>query len=156
MIRGRQDQLRYHKGSVSPWQELHTNETIHRYLLPAKGVRYVALNDSIDSKKGESEIAPFLNILNEMHAKGEGCAHTRFQNGAYVGAYAPIGYRKDPAQKGHLIPDEETKWIVEKIFMLAVSRKKWYRADEKNPDEYVMPNYPCDSRDVFETLYGLL
>ena len=40
--------------------------------------------------------------------------------------------------------------------MLAVSRKKWYRADEKNPDEYVMPNYPCDSRDVFETLYGLL
>lgn len=40
--------------------------------------------------------------------------------------------------------------------MLSVSRKKWYRADEKNPDEYVIPDYPCDSRDVLETLYGLL
>ena len=91
---------------------------------PAKGVRYIALNDGIDSEKGESEIAPFLNILNEMHArqtskKVKAALHTRFQNGAHVGAYAPIGYRKDPAQKGHLIPDEETKWIVEKIFTLA-------------------------------------
>ncbi|MBQ8496627.1 MAG: recombinase family protein [Clostridia bacterium] len=91
---------------------------------PAKGVRYIALNDGIDSEKGESEIAPFLNILNEMHArqtskKVKAALHTWFQNGAYVGAYAPIGYRKDPSQKGHLIPDDQTKWIVEKIFTLA-------------------------------------
>ncbi len=33
---------------------------------PNKGVRYIAINDNVDTAKGESEMAPFLNILNEM------------------------------------------------------------------------------------------
>ena len=91
---------------------------------PSKGVRYIALNDGVDTEKGESEIAPFLNILNEMHArqtskKVKSAMRTKFQNGAHYGAYAPIGYRKHPEIKGKLIPDEETRWIVEKIFDLA-------------------------------------
>ena len=91
---------------------------------PSKGVRYIALNDGVDSERGESEIAPFLNILNEMHArqtrkKVKSAMHTKFANGAHYGAYAPIGYLKHPEIKGKLIPDEETRWIVEKIFTLA-------------------------------------
>ena len=46
--------------------------------------------------------------------------HTRFANGAHYGAYAPLGYIKDPDKKGHLLIDPETRWIVEKIFDLAV------------------------------------
>ncbi len=46
--------------------------------------------------------------------------HTRFANGAHYGAYAPLGYVKDPDKKGHLLIDPETRWIVEKIFDLAV------------------------------------
>jgi len=45
---------------------------------------------------------------------------TRNENGAHYGAWAPIGYKKDPSQTGHLLIDEETKWIVEKIYALAV------------------------------------
>jgi len=45
---------------------------------------------------------------------------TRFANGAHYGAYAPLGYVKDPDKKGHLLIDPETRWIVEKIFDLAV------------------------------------
>ena len=91
---------------------------------PSKNVRYIAVNDNIDSDKGESEIAPFLNILNEMHAqqtskKVKSALHTKFANGAHYGAYPPIGYVKAPERKGHLIPDEENKWIVERIFTLA-------------------------------------
>ena len=33
---------------------------------PSKGVRYIAINDNVDTINGESELAPFLNILNEM------------------------------------------------------------------------------------------
>ena len=33
---------------------------------------------------------------------------------------APIGYRKHPEIKNKLIIDEETRWIVEKIFDLAI------------------------------------
>ena len=45
---------------------------------------------------------------------------TRFENGAHYAAHAPLGYRKDPEQVGHLLVDDETKWIIEKIFALAV------------------------------------
>lgn len=44
--------------------------------------------------------------------------HTRFANGAHYGAYAPLGYVKDPDKKGHLLIDPETRWIVEKILTL--------------------------------------
>lgn len=36
---------------------------------PSKGVRYIAVTDNVDTLNGESELAPFLNILNEMHAR---------------------------------------------------------------------------------------
>lgn len=92
---------------------------------PSKGVRYIAINDNVDTINGENELAPFLNILNEMHArqtskKVKAAMRTRFANGAHYGAYAPLGYIKDPDKIGHLLIDPETKWIVEKIFDLAV------------------------------------
>ena len=91
---------------------------------PSKGVRYIAVSDGVDSEKGESEIAPFLNILNEMHArqtskKTKAAMKAKFLNGAHYGAYAPIGYKKHPEIKGKIIPDEDTRWVVEKIFNLA-------------------------------------
>lgn len=91
---------------------------------PSKGVRYIAVNDNVDTLNGESELAPFLNILNEMHArqtskKIRAALRIRRMNGAHWGPHTPLGYRKDPDRKGHLLVDPETKWIVEKIFDLA-------------------------------------
>ena len=92
---------------------------------PSKGVRYIAINDNVDTLNGESELAPFLNILNEMHTrqtskKVKAAFHTKFANGAHYGPCAPLGYKKDPEQNGHLLIDPETKWIIEKIFDLAL------------------------------------
>ncbi|MBR6645988.1 MAG: DUF4368 domain-containing protein, partial [Clostridia bacterium] len=91
---------------------------------PSKGVRYIAINDNVDTEKGDSELAPFLNILNEMHArqtskKVKSALRIRNENGAHYSTYAPIGYMKDPNDKGHLLVDDETKWVIEKIFELA-------------------------------------
>ena len=36
---------------------------------PDHDIRFIAVNDGIDSEEGESEIAPFKNILNEMYAR---------------------------------------------------------------------------------------
>lgn len=92
---------------------------------PSKGVRYIVINDNVDTLNGESELAPFLNILNEMQArqtskKVKATLQAWFANGAHYGAYAPLGYRKDLDKKGHLLIDLETSWIIEKIFDLAV------------------------------------
>lgn len=93
---------------------------------PAHGVRYIAIDNGVDSNNQQSsEFTPFLNVINEWYArdisrKVTKAMRTRFENGAHYGAYAPLGYRKDPEQTGHLLIDEETRWIVEKIFSLAV------------------------------------
>lgn len=91
---------------------------------PSRGVRYIAINDGVDSAKGESEIAPFKNIINEWVArdtsrKVKSAMKVRFAEGAHYGAYAPLGYRKDPDIKGKLLIDGNTRWIIEKIFDLA-------------------------------------
>ena len=92
---------------------------------PSKGVRYIAVNDNVDTLNGESELAPFLNILNEMYArqtskKVKAALQTRRMNGAHWDPHMPLDYRKAPDRKGHLLVDPETKWIEEKIFDLAV------------------------------------
>lgn len=45
--------------------------------------------------------------------------YAKFLNGERPGAYAPLGYVKHPEIKNKLAVDEETKWIIEKIFDLA-------------------------------------
>lgn len=93
---------------------------------PAHNVRYIAIDNGVDSENQQSsEFVPFLNIINEYYAKEvskkvKRALHARSEAGAHYGAYAPIGYKKDPDKTGHLLIDEETCWIVEKIFALAL------------------------------------
>lgn len=94
------------------------------FYFPSKGVRYIAVNDNVDTLNGENEIAPFLNILNEMQSrqnskKIKSAFRARFASGSHPTARAPFGYKKDEQRKDHLVPDEETRWIVEKIFDMA-------------------------------------
>ncbi len=128
---------------------------------PSKGVRYIALNDGIDSSKGESEIAAFKNILNEMTArdtsrKVKSAMRTKFLDGAFIAPKTPLGYRRDPDRKNRLIPDEETRWIVEKIFMLAahgagVSKIQRTLVAEKIPVPSWWKRDENGRRDFFET-----
>ena len=36
---------------------------------PRNGVRYISMNDGIDTLRDNNDIAPFKNILNEMYSK---------------------------------------------------------------------------------------
>ena len=36
---------------------------------PQNDVRFIAINDNVDSDNGENEFAPFKNIINEWYAK---------------------------------------------------------------------------------------
>ena len=93
---------------------------------PEMGVRFIAVDSGVDSNNQQTtEFTPFLNVINEWYArdisrKVTKAFRTRHENGAHYGAYAPLGYKKDPEQTGHLLVDDETKWIVAKIFDLAI------------------------------------
>lgn len=91
---------------------------------PKKGVRYIAINDAYDSENPNTDIAPFKNILNEMYARDisrkiRSAFSAHMRAGAYVAAFAPYGYQKDPADKHHLIVDERSGAIVKGIFQQA-------------------------------------
>lgn len=91
-----------------------------------KKVRYIALNDGFDSDRDDNDIAPFKNILNDMYAKDLSCKvkaakRQRAKNGFFISAQAPYGYKQDPADKNHLVVDQEAAEVVRRIFELALS-----------------------------------
>ncbi len=92
---------------------------------PRNGVRYIAMNDGIDTMLENNDIAPFKNILNEMYSKDiSKKVHSSYllkaQQGQFTGCLAPFGYMKDPENKNHLIIDAETAPIVQQIFSWAL------------------------------------
>lgn len=88
---------------------------------PARGVRYIAVNDGYDSESPWNDIAPFKNIVNEMYARDtskkiRSAFQTKIKEGAFIGNFAPYGYQKDPEDKNHLLIDPVTAPIVREIF----------------------------------------
>ena len=91
---------------------------------PSKGVRYIAIHDGYDSDSPYSDIAPFKNVINEMYARDtskkiRSAFATKMRDGAYIAAFAPYGYQKDPADKNHLVVDRQSGQVVKRIFRMA-------------------------------------
>ena len=87
---------------------------------PRQRVRYIALNDAVDSNE-ENEITPFRTLLNEMYSrdvskKVHSSYLTKAKSGKFTGCLAPFGYKKDPLDKNRLVIDEDTAWIIRKIY----------------------------------------
>ncbi|MCR5452811.1 MAG: recombinase family protein [Lachnospiraceae bacterium] len=90
-----------------------------------KDVRYIAVSDGEDTEKGLSDFVPFKKLFNEWFAKDtsrkiKACMSAKFKAGERTFAYAPLGYKRHPDIKNKLAADEETKWIIEKIFEYAL------------------------------------
>ena len=94
---------------------------------PDRDVRFIAVNDNIDSDEGESEIAPFKNILNEMYArdiskKVRSSHRLRGSMGEPL-SQPPYGYMKSPTDKKKWIVDEEAAKVVKSIFKMCLDGK---------------------------------
>lgn len=97
---------------------------IEKYF-PEAGVRYMAVNDGVDTQK-ENDITPFKAIINDMYSKDiskkiRSVFDLKRKMGKFIGAFAPFGYKKDPKDKNKLMIDKETSWIVKKIFHMYLS-----------------------------------
>ncbi len=91
---------------------------------PQHDVRFIAVNDNVDSDSGDNEFAPFKNIINEWYARDisrkiRSTYKTKAYNGEFVGNRAPYGYMKSPEDKHKLIPDEHAP-IVQQMFQMAL------------------------------------
>ena len=91
---------------------------------PLYRVRFISINDDIDSFKGIPELTPFKNIMNEWYAKDiskkiRSAYKIKALKGEFTASYAPYGYMKDPNDKHHLIIDYEVADVVKEIFIKA-------------------------------------
>ena len=94
------------------------------FVFPEKKIRYIAVTDNEDTEKGLSDFVPFKNLFNEWFAKDtsrkvKAALRAKFNAGERIFAYAPLGYIRHPEIRNTLMIDEETRWIIEKIFELA-------------------------------------
>ena len=99
-------------------------------VFPQHDVRFIAINDNVDSDAGDNEFAPFRNILNEWYSKDcskkiRSAYRAKAIKGEFTGSVAPYGYQKDPADKHRLIPDEHAP-VVRRMFRMALEGKTCY------------------------------
>lgn len=94
---------------------------------PRHKVRYIAINDGVDSnKKEEMDITPFKNILNDMYSRDiSKKVKTSWMitsgQGKFCGGPTPQGLIRDPEVKGRLKVDPLDGKIIRKIYDLALS-----------------------------------
>ena len=94
---------------------------------PDRNVRFIAVNDLVDSDEGENELAPFRNVMNEMYARDISrkvrSAHRIRGNLGEPLSQPPYGYRKAPENKKKWIIDPEAAEVVRRIFRMCLEGK---------------------------------
>lgn len=98
------------------------------FIFPAYDVRFIAINDDVDSAKGENDFAVFKNVFNDYYAKDtskkiRAVVKMRGEAGEHLASNPPYGYIKDPANKKRWIVDEEAAKVVRRIFDLCIAGK---------------------------------
>jgi len=92
-------------------------------MFPDKDVRFIAINDGVDSARDDNDFTPFRNIINEWYAKDtskkiRAVFRAKGLSGKRLSTQTPYGYLK--GENGQLIEDTETAPVVRLIFRLAV------------------------------------
>ena len=95
-------------------------------MFPEYGVHFIAVNDGVDSVRGDSEFTAIRNVFNEMYAKDtskkiRATWQSKGRSGEHLATIPPYGYKKDPYNKKKWVIDEQAAAVVQKIFALCVS-----------------------------------
>ena len=94
-------------------------------VFPSYNVRFIAVNDGVDSDKGQDDFTPIRNLFNDFYArdtsrKVRAVMKAKGTSGQHMNR-PPYGYLEDPMRKGHWIIDPETAHVVKRIFDLALA-----------------------------------
>ena len=97
-------------------------------IFPSYDVRFIAVNDGVDSQRGDGEgFAAIRNLFNEWYPRDTSkkvrtSLRQRGTSGKHLGK-PPYGYRCDPNDKDKWILDEDAAPIVKRIFDLCIDGK---------------------------------
>ena len=93
-----------------------------------RDIRYIAINDGVDSDKGDNDFTPFRNLFNDFYVRDtskkiRAVMRSKGNAGEHLCSNPPYGYRKDPDDKKKWIVDEEAAAVVKRIFDLCIAGK---------------------------------
>ena len=99
------------------------------YIFPMYNIRFIALNDNIDTAKSDSasmDMMPIMNVFNEWHAantskKLRAVFESNARSGKYKTNYPPYGYIKGTDKNCTPIVDPYSSEIVRRIFEMRAS-----------------------------------
>lgn len=94
-----------------------------------RDIRYIAINDGVDSDKGDNDFTPFRNLFNDFYARDtskkiRAVMRAKGNAGEHLCTNPPYGYMKSPDNKKEWIVDEEAAAVVKRIFELEQARKR--------------------------------
>ena len=115
------------------------------YVFPMIGCRFVALNDGVDTIHNDNDIMPFKNLFNEFQSRDtskkiKAAMRACAGSGKYVGALAPLGYKKLPDDKHKFIIDETAAPLIRRIFDMRCTGLSYLKiADTLNAEKITTP-----------------
>lgn len=126
------------------------------YVFPAFGIRFIAIQDNVDTANRDSgamEMMPIMNVFNEWHAantskKIRAVLRENAREGKYHPRKAPYGYVKSEGEKKIPIIDEEVAGVVKRIFEMRARGISPHKIADalnaegvKNPSRYCLEKY---------------
>ena len=99
-----------------------------------RDIRYIAINDGVDSDKGDNDFTPFRNLFNDFYARDtsrkiRAILTAKANAGEHMGKQ-PYGYLRNKDNPKQWVVDEEAAEVVKKIFALCVDGKALCRLQE--------------------------
>ena len=94
-------------------------------ILPDYDVRYIAINDNVDTLRSENEMMVFKNVFNDWYARDcskkiKAIFKAKGQSGKPLTSMIPYGYKKSETDKNVWEIDEEAAEVVRRIFQLCI------------------------------------
>ena len=110
-------------------------------VLRQRGVRLIAINDGVDSLKGDDDFTPFRNIMNEFYARDtsrkiRSVFKSKGMSGKHLTGTVIYGYLWDEKRE-HWLVDEEAAAVVRHIFALAMEGYGPYQIATKLSEEKI-------------------
>ncbi len=93
-------------------------------LFPQKGVRYIAINDGVDSMQGDNDLTPLKNLFNEWMVRDtskkiKAVFRSKGMSGKPITSQPVYGYLK--GEDGSFVIDEEAAPVVRQIYSMCLA-----------------------------------
>jgi DNA invertase Pin-like site-specific DNA recombinase len=105
---------------------------LYREMFRKMGVRFIAVNDAIDTAQGEDDFMPFREVINEFYLreyskKIKAAYQSRGMAGKPTSSIPPYGYLKSAEDKHKWVKDPEAAEVIKRIFALCMDGKGMYQ-----------------------------